>query len=162
MPITHLFAGIPTADFDSALAWWERLLGRPPDRFPTEDEAVWQVADAGLIYLVADAERAGNALVTLIVDDLEEHVCDLAERGIGLAEIETLPGVVRKTRITDPDGNSITVGQLGQRYWEHLGGGAGFFNTMRIYPDLGLGLVAMGNCTSWNHRQLADAVTQAD
>jgi CubicO group peptidase (beta-lactamase class C family) len=27
-------------------------------------------------------------------------------------------------------------------YWEHLGGGGGFFNTMRIYPDLKLSLVA--------------------
>ena len=46
----------------------------------------------------------------------------------------------------------------GARYWEHLGGGAGFFNTMRIYPDLKLGLVAMGNLTSWNYRTLARTV----
>lgn len=39
-------------------------------------------------------------------------------------------------------------------------GGAGFFNTMRIYPELKLGVVAMGNLTSWNYRQLARAVTE--
>lgn len=50
---------------------------------------------------------------------------------------------------------------LGSRYWEHLGGGAGFFNTMRIYPELKLGLVAMGNLTSWNYRTLAAAVDPA-
>ena len=32
-----------------------------------------------------------------------------------------------------------------RHYWEHLGGGGGFFNTMRVYPELKLGLVAMGN-----------------
>jgi CubicO group peptidase (beta-lactamase class C family) len=47
---------------------------------------------------------------------------------------------------------------IGNRYWEHLGGGAGFFNTMRIYPELKLGLVAMGNLTRWNYRTLARAV----
>jgi CubicO group peptidase (beta-lactamase class C family) len=47
----------------------------------------------------------------------------------------------------------------GARYWEHLGGGAGFFNTMRVYPELELGLVAMGNLTSWNYRQLANALS---
>jgi hypothetical protein len=47
----------------------------------------------------------------------------------------------------------------GLRYWEHLGGGGGFFNTMRIYPDLNLGLVAMGNRTSWDYQRLADALT---
>jgi CubicO group peptidase (beta-lactamase class C family) len=46
-------------------------------------------------------------------------------------------------------------------YWEHLGGGAGFFNTMRIYPELKLGLVAMGNLTSWNYRALARAVADS-
>jgi CubicO group peptidase (beta-lactamase class C family) len=47
----------------------------------------------------------------------------------------------------------------GARYWEHLGGGAGFFSAMRIYPESGLGLVTMGNLTRWNYRQLARAIT---
>jgi CubicO group peptidase (beta-lactamase class C family) len=47
----------------------------------------------------------------------------------------------------------------GPRYWEHLGGGGGFFNTMRIYPGLGLGLVAMGNRTSWDYQRVTDALT---
>jgi len=46
-------------------------------------------------------------------------------------------------------------------YWEHLGGGGGFFNTMRIYPELKLGLVAMGNATNWDHLKLAHAATLA-
>jgi hypothetical protein len=29
MHINHLFAGVAVADYDSALAWYERLLGRP-------------------------------------------------------------------------------------------------------------------------------------
>jgi hypothetical protein len=48
----------------------------------------------------------------------------------------------------------------GPRYWEHLGGGGGFFNGMRIYPDLKAGLVAMGNLTSWNYRQLARSIVE--
>jgi len=46
-------------------------------------------------------------------------------------------------------------------YWEHLGGGGGFFNTMRIYPKLKLGLVAMGNATNWDRLRLVDAAIQA-
>jgi CubicO group peptidase (beta-lactamase class C family) len=46
-------------------------------------------------------------------------------------------------------------------YWEHLGGGGGFFSTMRIYPELRLGLVAMGNATNWDHLKLVDAATHA-
>jgi hypothetical protein len=60
MAITVVFAGIATGDYDSALAWYERLLGRPPDLIPKEDEVAWQVAEMGWIYLIADASRAGK------------------------------------------------------------------------------------------------------
>jgi CubicO group peptidase (beta-lactamase class C family) len=46
----------------------------------------------------------------------------------------------------------------GGRYWEHLGGGGGFFSSMRVYPELNFGFVAMGNSTSWNHIQRGQAV----
>jgi CubicO group peptidase (beta-lactamase class C family) len=50
--------------------------------------------------------------------------------------------------------------QPGQRHLEHLGGGAGFWNMMRLYPDLGLGVVTMGNATRYDHEAIARAVTQ--
>ena len=46
----------------------------------------------------------------------------------------------------------------GPRYLEHLGGGAGFWNDMRIYPDQQLGVAVMGNATSYDHRRLLAAV----
>jgi CubicO group peptidase (beta-lactamase class C family) len=42
----------------------------------------------------------------------------------------------------------------GPRYVEHLGGGAGFWNDMRIYPDQRLGMVIMGNATAYDHRRI--------
>jgi hypothetical protein len=59
------------------------------------------------------------------------------------------------------DGSAVTATPQTGHYWEHLGGGGGFLNTMRIYPELKLGLVAMGNATSWDHLKLARAATQA-
>ena len=41
---------------------------------------------------------------------------------------------------------------------EHLGGGAGFWNVMRIYPEESLGLVVMGNTTSYDHESVCDAI----
>jgi hypothetical protein len=32
---------------------------------------------------------------------------------------------------------------------EHLGGGAGFFNLIRIYPTRGVGIAIMGNVTKY-------------
>ena len=112
MAITEVFAGIPVADYPSARAWYERLIGRPPAFLPHETEAVWNLlGPAGWIYVVLDPARAGNALITLLVDDLEAHIAELAGRGIAAAEIETIPGAVKTAAVTDPDGNRITFGQ---------------------------------------------------
>jgi CubicO group peptidase (beta-lactamase class C family) len=43
---------------------------------------------------------------------------------------------------------------------EHLGGGAGFWNVMRIYPEESLGLVVMGNTTSYDHESICDAAAR--
>jgi CubicO group peptidase (beta-lactamase class C family) len=39
---------------------------------------------------------------------------------------------------------------------EHLGGGAGFWNVMRLYPEASLGLVMMGNTTGYDHESILD------
>jgi CubicO group peptidase (beta-lactamase class C family) len=41
---------------------------------------------------------------------------------------------------------------------EHLGGGAGFWNVMRVYPEESLGVVVMGNTTGYDHGSICDAV----
>ena len=87
------------------------FFGRPPDVIVTENEFMWHVTDTGWIYVVGDATRAGKALLTLLVDDLEEHVAKLGERGLETSAIETVPGLYRKAVITDPEGNMISIGE---------------------------------------------------
>jgi CubicO group peptidase (beta-lactamase class C family) len=43
---------------------------------------------------------------------------------------------------------------------EHLGGGAGFWNVMRIYPEESLGVVVMGNITRYDHESICDAIVR--
>lgn len=109
--VTEVFAGMPVDDFDTALAWYRLFVNRAPDMTPKPGEAVWRLAGTGWIYVVADEARAGSAIVTLLVDDLEQHVGSLALRGIAPQSIETVPGVVRRATILDPAGNAITLGQ---------------------------------------------------
>lgn len=92
MRVTHTFAGIPVSDFDAAVAWYERLFGRPPDVLPHEREAMWHVGDASSIYVVLDAPRAGSALVTLAVDDLAEHPTEPGPGGMPTAVLDDLDG----------------------------------------------------------------------
>jgi len=45
---------------------------------------------------------------------------------------------------------------------EHLGGGAGFFNDMRIYPEESMGVVVMGNSTKYDIERIIEAVRSID
>lgn len=111
MAVTHVFAGIPVAHRDAAAGWYERLIGRPPDLVPNDDEAAWRLTETGWIYIVVDAGRTGSALSTLLVDDLDAFLAGLAERGITTSRVETIADAVRRTVVTDPDGNRLQVGQ---------------------------------------------------
>lgn len=104
-----LFAGVPVREFGVARAWYERLLGDPAF-FPHATEAVWTLADERSIYIVEDPDRAGRALITVFVDDLDAVVAEIASRGLEPARRETYSNGVRKTTYRDPDGNEIGFG----------------------------------------------------
>jgi catechol 2,3-dioxygenase-like lactoylglutathione lyase family enzyme len=104
--IRHLFAGIAARNYAQALPFYERLLGRPPDMLPTEGEALWHLRDGASVYLVGDASRAGNGLVTIAVDNLARHLAELAER-LPDAVIERSIDPLPQAMITDPDGNQV-------------------------------------------------------
>src|SRR5687768_6581946 len=100
-----LFAGIPVADYAAALAWYQRLFGAPPTFFPTDTEAVWEVAEHRYMYIERRPEHAGHAMHTIIVDDLDALVAQIAERGLEPATRETYANGVRKITYRDLDGN---------------------------------------------------------
>jgi len=105
----QVFAGMRVREFAPARQWYERLLGEP-SFFPHATEAVWTLAEGGSVYVVEDAGRAGQGVVTLLVDDLDAHVAEIAARG-GLDPDErlTYSNGVRKAVYRDPDGNELEV-----------------------------------------------------
>jgi hypothetical protein len=111
MAIEHLFAGIPVSDYAAARPWYVRLFGRPPDFDVTETECMWQLATAGWVYIVEDRDRAGHALFTVLIDNLDDQIAALAARGLTTSQIDTMPGGVRTVTITDADGNLIKFGE---------------------------------------------------
>jgi predicted enzyme related to lactoylglutathione lyase len=105
-----LFAGVPVSDYPRALAWYERLLGSEPAFLPNATEAVWELAEHRYLYIEELPERAGHALHTVFVDDLDERIDSISSRGIELASRETYGNGVRKVIYRDPDGNEVSFG----------------------------------------------------
>jgi len=112
MAMEVLFAGVRVREFAAANDWYGRLFGRPADIVPNDDEVMWRVADGAWLYVIRDATRAGNSLVTICVTDLEEAVAELADRDIALGSITPVGDAGRKARGQDPDGNSIDLIQV--------------------------------------------------
>ena len=110
--IDILFAGVPVVDFDVAVAWYTRLLGRPADVIVKHDEVMWRFADAAWLYVVGDKQRAGQALVALSVADLDGTVEDIGGRGITGGPIESVGNGGRKASFTDADGNTLSFIQV--------------------------------------------------
>jgi hypothetical protein len=106
----NLYAGICVSDYAAARPWYERLLGSEPSFLAHETEAVWELAEGRSIFVEEDAERAGHALHTIFVDDLDSLVSEIASRGISPAERETYSNGVRKAIYRDADGNEIGFG----------------------------------------------------
>ena len=69
-----LFAGLRVSDYQRALRWYERLLGSGPAFLPERDGAVWELAEHRYLYIEELPERAGYALHTVFVDDLDKRV----------------------------------------------------------------------------------------
>ena len=104
-----LFAGNRVSEFQTAKAWYERLLGAEPSFLPHDTEAVWEVGEHRFLYIV-EADPPGGGLHLLFVEDLDARVEDIASRGIEPDERETIPGKARKAIYRDADGNEIAFG----------------------------------------------------
>jgi hypothetical protein len=108
--VLYLFAGIPVSNYAAALSWYGQLFGAPPTFFPNDAEAVWELADQRSVYIELLPERAGRAMHTILVDDLDVHVSQIAARGLDPSKRETYENGVRKITYCDHDGNEIGFG----------------------------------------------------
>jgi predicted enzyme related to lactoylglutathione lyase len=112
MRVDYVFAGLAVDDLDNAMAWYERLLGRPADLLPNASEAVWQLAETASLCVVVDPDRAGRGVATLVVDDLDGWLAEARTRGVVPPPIQEIPGAGRKAVVTDPDGNAVSLAEV--------------------------------------------------
>ncbi|MDB5779442.1 MAG: hypothetical protein JWP79_562 [Polaromonas sp.] len=110
MPIRNALASLAVTDLDSALPWYERLLGRSADSRPMAEVAEWKFEGGGWLQVYQRPKRAGLGSVTLAVTDLDEQERHLQECDIVIGEKSESPKV-KTLMITDPAGNHIAFAQ---------------------------------------------------
>jgi predicted enzyme related to lactoylglutathione lyase len=109
MEVDIAFTGIPVSELATGRDFFERLFGRPADVVVAEDEVMWRVAESAWLYVVVDPGRAGHALAALSVGDLDATLAELGGRGISAHSVEKVGDAGRKSRVLDPDGNSVAI-----------------------------------------------------
>jgi predicted enzyme related to lactoylglutathione lyase len=111
MDVEIAFTGVPVRELSSGRDFFERIFGRAADIEVAVDEVMWRVAETAWLYVVVDADRAGNGLVALSVADLDATLAELSGRGINPARVEVVGGG-HKATVFDTDGNSVAIIQV--------------------------------------------------
>jgi predicted enzyme related to lactoylglutathione lyase len=109
MDVDVAFTGVPVSALLPARGFFERLFGRPADVVVSESEVMWRVTTNAWLYIVVDEARAGHALTTIAVDDLDAALSELGNRGLTPAEVEMVGEAGRKATLCDPDGNRVAI-----------------------------------------------------
>ena len=110
MSILNALASVAVNDLNSALQWYEKVLGRPPDSRPMPEVAEWKFERGGWLQVYKLPERAGSGSVTLAVSSIDDQVAQLNKLGIDTGQ-RSSGDKVETVMITDPDGNHIAFAQ---------------------------------------------------
>jgi catechol 2,3-dioxygenase-like lactoylglutathione lyase family enzyme len=106
MKLTHAFAGLAVSDYAAAYEWYVRLFGREADMYPHDNEAVWRLTTSSSVYVLGDAERAGNGLLTLATNDLAGFANRLHADGLAFTQ-DAAGDAPEGLTVSDVDGNRI-------------------------------------------------------
>jgi catechol 2,3-dioxygenase-like lactoylglutathione lyase family enzyme len=124
----RITAIVPVSDVDKAVEFYEGLLGLKldvrRDDLPSHREAELRGADGSLLlYESGGAGQSRHTVVAFRVDDVDEVVRVLGERGVtfeeyDLPDLKTEGGIVqvgdvRASWCKDPDGNIIAIESVG-------------------------------------------------
>jgi len=108
MTVQGIYACATVSDFDEALVWYEKFMGRPADDQPIPGMAQWRNMGAAGLQVWRDAERAGQGIMTIVTPVLEVENARLASLGLQLVnKIEGKFGAV--AQIFDAEGNRINL-----------------------------------------------------
>jgi predicted enzyme related to lactoylglutathione lyase len=113
MSITNALASVAVKDLRSALPWYEKVIGKPPESRPMPEVAEWKFERGGWLQVYQLPERAGGGSLTLAVSSIEDQVARLGTLGIDTRQ-RSSGDKVKTLMITDPDGNHIAFAEASE------------------------------------------------
>jgi hypothetical protein len=110
------FAGavldLAVSDLDRAEAFYQVLIGRPPDLRARADQLEWRLhVDPEVALRLTLEAVSGRGKLALGVVDLAAERSRLAQVWPDLPEATLKPRVIALLQLSDPDGNAVTLWQ---------------------------------------------------
>jgi predicted enzyme related to lactoylglutathione lyase len=115
---------IPVADVDRAKAFYEQLgFVADVDVTPADGVRIVQLTPPGSACSIGfgtglpvyEAPPGSIRGLHLVVADIEQARAELVGRGIDVGEVQDVGGGVRYAPFEDPDGNTLTLQEMGWR-----------------------------------------------
>lgn len=109
---TSVYSVLHVNDFDVAVEWYAKWLGRKPDLTPDEGVAEWQLAENAWIQVsvAPDPSLAGKSFVVCGVHDVEAQRKVCQDAGVSAGETQDF-GFIKLAQINDPAGNTVAFVQ---------------------------------------------------
>ena len=110
MAIKNALASVAVKDLNASVAWYTKLLGKPPDSRPMPEVAEWKFERGGWLQVYQLPDRAGSGSFTLAVTNIDEQAAQLTKLGIDGGQ-RSSGTRVKTVMIADPDGNHIAFAE---------------------------------------------------
>ena len=109
MDVEVAFIGVPVSELATGRAFFERLLGRPPDVVVNADEVMWRLADRPGSTSSSIRRGPGTPWRRSRSAISTPPWPSSSGRGVSAASVEQVGDAARKATVHDPDGNSIAL-----------------------------------------------------
>lgn len=105
--------GLPVPDLHHAVAWYQQLIGRPPDLEPAPGVAEFELTPRCWLQLLEGKKQPGQGNILRVgVTDLNLACEHLRQMGIEPGPIRRVEGVVAYCGFSDPFGNQLSLYQV--------------------------------------------------
>jgi catechol 2,3-dioxygenase-like lactoylglutathione lyase family enzyme len=117
--VRRLMAGVVVDDLEAARAWYQTVLGRPPDATPMGGLLEWHLASDAWLQVVDIAKvrevqhtsqwgSTGASSVSFVVAHLDDQLATFAENRIAIVSQYTTENSLKTATVRDPAGNFVT------------------------------------------------------
>ncbi|NQX28143.1 hypothetical protein HQQ81_12420 [Microbacteriaceae bacterium VKM Ac-2854] len=111
MKLTGVTLQLDVSDIDRSRAFYDALFGKEPEIVVDDDTQEYEVHPGFWLQLARNDDPSTIPRLRLGTDDIDAARAEIADRGIEITPVDTVPEVVKWCDFNDPDGHPLGLYQ---------------------------------------------------